>query len=111
MTGQEIRWVRETLGLSLEKFARALMVSYVTVSRWEHDRVEKMDPLHALILAAVWNDLLRGGMKSRKRKAERWARLVTDPMPMFFAAEALAVACRQRSRTAFVLGALRRTVA
>lgn len=38
MSGTEIRALRETMGLSLEKFASKIGVSSRTIFRWEHNQ-------------------------------------------------------------------------
>lgn len=40
MTPQEFKEVRTRLGMSQEKFAQALNVSYATINRWETGKIE-----------------------------------------------------------------------
>jgi transcriptional regulator with XRE-family HTH domain len=57
MQGSSVRKVRAALGLTLEEMGRALMVSWVTVCRWEHGKVEKIGLLHRTILEQIADDL------------------------------------------------------
>lgn len=53
LAGAEIRFIRTSLGMTAEKFAKTLKVSKITVSRWEngHNRMNRAAAflLHALV--------------------------------------------------------------
>lgn len=77
MTPEAIRTIRKTLGLSQERFAQKLGVSFATVNRWEKGRA-KPTGLSVGILESVRMAEAPGTdpnkseeKKSRKRKAKR----------------------------------------
>lgn len=50
MTGEEIRHIRERLGLNQVEFAQLNGVHPITVSKWERDRATPSPFNHALLL-------------------------------------------------------------
>lgn len=44
MTGQEIKKIRDTLGVSQSAFAQYLNVSFTTLNRWENDKASPDAP-------------------------------------------------------------------
>ncbi len=54
-----VKRIRRALGLTLEEMGRALMVSWVTVCRWENGKVGKIGLLHRTILEQIEFDVLR----------------------------------------------------
>lgn len=98
MTSKQIRQVRDALGLTLEELSRAMMVSWVSVWRWENGHAEKMDSLRRLVLEAVWYDLTRRKGEDRKRAVRRWSALAAGRVPAGFVAAALVEAVQLKRR-------------
>lgn len=59
MTGEEIRQLRQTLGLGVPQFAQLLGVHVATAYRWEAVgvRTVTLDPLHAALMARLQQTL------------------------------------------------------
>ncbi len=73
MTGDDVRRLREQLGMSVPHFAQLLGVHIATAYRWETmQRIEiALDPLHASLMSQ-----LQRSASARRRKAEQeaWGR-------------------------------------
>ncbi len=76
MTGEEIRHLREVLGMAVPQFAQLLGVNPTTAYRWETAATKpvSLDPLHASLL-----ERLAQSLGARHTKAEQldWAKKLT----------------------------------
>jgi putative zinc finger/helix-turn-helix YgiT family protein len=66
LSGREIRFVRTSMGMTAEAFAKGLRVSKITVSRWENDK-NRMNRSAAFILQQKVKEHFR---KQRKKYLE-----------------------------------------
>ena len=61
MSGAEIKWLRNKLGLPQVEFAQRLGVQYVTISRWENG-INRPHPLGLLGLAKLKRQVIQAGL-------------------------------------------------
>ncbi len=96
MTSKQVKQIREALGLTLEEFGRAMLVSWTTVWRWEHGGAAKMDPLRRLALEQIHAELSSktGRHSGKVEKCYRAAAL--DSFPPALIIEALNAARRRQ---------------
>jgi len=71
MTGQDVRRIRETLGLSQRRFAERLGVHKVTVAKWETDAQGMRGPAERLI--RLLGEAAKSNPKPRNPKGARRA--------------------------------------
>ncbi len=87
LSGQEIRFLRKTMGLKAKDFADLLGVKNVSISRWEHDEFSPSGPTDRLIrlfyaadmgLAETAQDLAKNIFRKPKLKQARIIRFPID---------------------------------
>ena len=63
MTGNNIREIREDLGLTRKEFAESVRASVATIHRWEKagPREVRLDPLHRDLVRALQHTRQQGG--------------------------------------------------
>ena len=58
LRGAEIRFLRKTLGLSLERFGRLLGLTAPAILKWERTREKRLDPTNEVSVRALMAELL-----------------------------------------------------
>jgi putative transcriptional regulator len=83
--GAEVRFLRKTLGLSLERFGRLLGLTAPAILKWERAREKRLDPTNEVsvraLVAELMNILLEGRFSVLRGNQHTPVRLALEVVP------------------------------